>query len=302
MILVIGGTGFIGKNLAVFFYRKGIPLRVVSRAPNTTFLDAYAPGTTTLKLDQFLSDPKSALFGVKAVVYLASNSTPTSNLDAPWQEARDTLESTMRVMSAVAHYSEASFIYLSSGGAIYGETKLDIIPEDTDLQPISPYGLGKKMTEAAVDFTARSEGLNTTILRPSNPIGPWQINKSQGVVAALMRAARHGTVFTMIVQGMAVRDYFDVRDLSKAIKTVIDHPVESKGKIWNIGSSRATSVQEMVDMVQDVSGLNIAIHRLPPRPNDVTRVVLDTRSIRDSLGWTPEHGLRSSVKYIWENF
>lgn len=302
MILVIGGTGFVGKNLVMCLHGKGVPLRVVSRAPDTAFLDAHAPGTTALKLEQFLSDPKSALFGVEAVVYLASTSTPGSNLDAPWQEAHDTVGAAMRVMSAVAHYSQANFIYLSSGGAIYGETELDVIPESNDLRPISPYGLGKKMTEAAVDFMARSEGLNTTILRPSNPIGRWQMNLSQGVVAALMRAARQGTVFTMIGQGMAVRDYFDVRDLSLAIKAVIDHPEVSHGKIWNIGSGRATSVQEMVDLVQEVSGLDIAVHRLPPRPSDVTRMVLDTRAIREVLGWTPKHELRSSLEHIWETF
>lgn len=302
MILVIGGTGFIGKNLTTFWHEAGMPLRIVSRTPDRAFLDTHAPETTALTLEQFLSDPQSALFEVKAVVYLASTSTPGSNLDTPWQEARDTVEAAMRVMSAVAGYSEASFIYLSSGGAIYGETDLDVISEDTDLRPISPYGLGKKMTEAAVDFMARSQGLHTTILRPSNPIGRWQMSLSQGVVGALMRAARQGTPFTMIAQGMAVRDYFDVRDLAQAIKTVIDQPEVSKGKIWNIGSGKATSVQEMVDLVQDVSGLDIAVHRLPPRPSDVNRMVLDTRAIHVALGWTPKHELRASIEHIWETF
>ncbi len=302
MILVIGGTGFVGKNLSVFLRGQGVGLRVVSRAPDTAFLEAHAPGTSALTLEQFLSDPRSALFDVEAVVYLASTSTPGSNLEAPWQEARDTVEAAMRVMSAVAHHSQASFVYLSSGGAIYGETTLDAIPEDQPLRPISPYGLGKKMTEAAVDFMARTEGLSTTILRPSNPIGRWQVSLSQGVVGALMRAARHGTVFTMIGEGTAVRDYFDVRDLSRAIKAVIDQPEASNGKTWNVGSGTATSVQEMVDLVQDVSGLDIAINRLPPRPSDVTRLVLDIRAIRSELGWTPEYALCASIEDIWKHF
>jgi UDP-glucose 4-epimerase len=253
-------------------------------------------------LEQFLSDPQSALVDVEAVVYLASTSTPGSNLEAPWQEARNTVEVAMRVMSAIAHHSDARFIYLSSGGAIYGETTLETIPETQELHPISPYGLGKKMSEAAIDFMSRTQGLRTTILRPSNPIGRWQVSLSQGVVGALMRAARQGSVFTMIGQGTSVRDYFDVRDLSQAIKMVIDKPDVSNGQIWNVGSSRATSVQDMVDLVQDVSGLEIAVDRLPPRASDVTQIVLDTSAIRSALGWTPKHELRASIEYIWEVF
>ena len=302
MILIIGGTGFVGKNLSVFLHRQGHRLRVVSRAPDMAFLEAHAPGTSALTLEQFLSDPRSALFEVEAVVYLASTSTPGSNLDAPWQEARYTVEAAMRVMSAVSKHSQASFVYLSSGGAIYGETTLDAIPEEQELRPISPYGLGKKMTEAAVDFMARTEGLCTTVLRPSNPIGRWQVSLSQGVVGVLMRAARNGTAFTMIGQGDAVRDYFDVRDLSQAIKAVIDQPDASRGKTWNIGSGRATSVQEMVDLVQEVSGLGIEVKRLPPRPSDVTRLVLDTRAIRSALGWSPKIELRASIEDIWAAF
>lgn len=302
MILIIGGTGFVGKNLSVFLHGQGHQLRVVSRAPDHAFLETHVAGTSALTLEQFLSDPQSALFDVKTVVYLASTSTPGANLETPWQEAGDTVEAAMRVMSALAKHSQASFIYLSSGGAIYGETTLDAIPETQDLRPISPYGLGKKMTEAAVDFMGRTQGMCTTILRPSNPIGRWQVSLSQGVVGALMRSARQGTVFTMIGQGTAVRDYFDVRDLSLAIKAVIDQPEKSHGKIWNVGSGEGTSVQEMVGLVQDVSGLEIEIKRLPPRPSDVTRLVLDTSAIRSTLDWAPEHELRASIKEIWEHF
>jgi len=299
MILVLGGTGFVGKNLVVSLHARGIPVRVVSRAPDAGFLEQHAPGTSVLRLEQFLTDPKSALFGVDTVVYLASTSTPGSNLDTPWHEARDTVEAAMRAISAVAEHSNANLIYLSSGGAVYGEITADRISEDSELRPISPYGLGKRMTEAAIDFMARTQGLRTTILRPSNPIGRWQVSVSQGVVGALMRAARQGTVFPMIGEGSAVRDYFDVRDLSSAIEAVIDNPEISNGKVWNVGSGVGVSVQEMVSLVQEVSGREIAVQRLPARATDVARVVLDTSAIHKAVGWTAEYELKASLKDIW---
>ncbi|MEY8120389.1 NAD-dependent epimerase/dehydratase family protein [Falsihalocynthiibacter sp. BN13B15] len=300
MILVLGGTGFIGKNLAVYLHARGISIRVVSRTPDVGFLEAHASGTNALSLEQFLADPKSALFDIETVVYLASTSTPSSNSESPWREASETVKTALRIMTAVAHHSQANFIYLSSGGAIYGETTFDKIPEDSPLNPISPYGLGKKMTEDSISFMARTQGLSAAILRPSNPIGNWQVSLSQGVVGALMRAAREGRDFPMIGQGAAVRDYFDVRDLCQAIMDVIENPEKSSGKIWNVGSGVGSSVQELLDLVEEVSGRSIAVQHLPPRPTDVARVVLDTYAIHTAIGWAPRHELRASLQNIWE--
>jgi UDP-glucose 4-epimerase len=299
MILIIGGTGFVGKNLVTSLHARGKRMRVVSRAPDTGFLEQHAPGTSALRLEQFMADPNAALFDVETVVYLASTSTPGANLETPWREARDTVEAAMRVLVAVQQHSSANVIYLSSGGTVYGETTSDLISEDSILRPISPYGLGKKMTEAAVDFMARTQGLRTTVLRPSNPIGRWQVSVSQGVVGALMRAADQGTTFNMIGEGSAVRDYFDVRDLSRAIEMVIDAPEKCNGKIWNVGSGQGTSVREILELVQEVSGREIIVQRTPARSTDVARVVLDTSAIHTTLGWTPQHGLRASLQDIW---
>lgn len=299
MILVVGGTGFVGKNLVMSLHTKGYPVRVVSRTPDMAFLETHAPGTTALSLEQFMADPKAALFGVKTLVYLASTSTPGANQDTPWREARDTVEAAMRVMNTVVQHGNAHMIYLSSGGTVYGETALDTISEDTPLNPISPYGLGKKMTEGAVDFMARTRGLRATILRPSNPIGRFQVSLSQGVVGALMRAARTGRVFPMIGGGLAVRDYFDVRDLAHAIEAVIDAPEQSLGRTWNVGSGEGTSVLEMLALVRQISGQQITVEDLPARAADVSRGVLNTQAIRKNLNWAPRYDLKQSLEGMW---
>lgn len=298
VILIIGGTGFIGKNLSVVLHKLGYKLRIVSRTPDMAFIETHVLGADAVTLDQFLYDPRPTLLGVVSVVYLASISTPGSNFETPWHEARGTVEATMRVMLAVAQHSEASFVYLSSGGAIYGETTLDKIPETQELRPISPYGLGKKMTEAAVEFIARTEGVCTTILRPSNPIGCW----GKGVVNVLIHAARDGNVFMMNGDGSSATDYFDVRDLAQVIKIVIDHPNACNGKIWNVGSSNATSLNEILEIVQNISGTEIEIKHLSRKSSEVTRLVLDTQAIGNALGWKPHYGLRASIEQIWKNF
>lgn len=300
MILVVGGTGFVGKNLVVSLTARGVPVRVVSRSPNAAFLSEVAPSATALTTEQFLSDPQAALFGVDAVVYMASTSTPGSNVETPWAETQNTVEPAMRVMSAIVRHSQAHMVYLSSGGTVYGNVAGDVIPENSPLHPISPYGLGKKMTEAAIQFMAQTQGLRATILRPSNPIGRWQVSVNQGVVGALMRAARQGHAFPMIGEGSAVRDYFDVQDLVGAIEMSIAAPEQSIGQTWNVGSGRGVSVRGMLDLVQEISGHEIAIDYKPARSADVDRVVLDTTSIQSALGWAPRFELRQSLQNIWD--
>lgn len=299
MILVFGGTGFVGKNLVKALLSKGQGVRVVSRNPDTNFLEAHAPEAEVITLERFMADPDAALFGVHTVVYAASTSTPGSNLDTPWREARDTVEAAMRVMSAVVRHSAAHVVYLSSGGTVYGQCADPMIREDVPLNPISPYGLGKKMTEAAIDFMARTQGLRVTVLRPSNPIGRWQMSLSQGVVGALMRAAKQETVFPMIGDGTSVRDYFDVRDLVSAIVMTLENPDASLGQIWNVGSGQGASVGDVLDLVQDISGKTITVEKMPARSTDVDRVVLDTSAIRTRLGWAPQYDLRQSLSDIW---
>ena len=79
-VMVIGGTGFIGRNLALALHKADMPMLSVSRRPDTAFLAAQAPSAEAMTLEQFHADPATALFGCKAVVYLAGTSIPASNI------------------------------------------------------------------------------------------------------------------------------------------------------------------------------------------------------------------------------
>lgn len=301
MILLVGGTGFIGKNLLLRLGASGVKTTVVSRQPDREFLARFSPLTTALTLEQFYSDPSAALFDCRSVVYLASSSTPGSNLTAPWREATHTVEPLLRMIKAVVDHSDAHFVFLSSGGTVYGPCNVDLLTEDLPLNPISPYGLGKKMCEAVVQHMATVHRLRQTILRPANPIGRWQESQGQGVVGALLRAARDGTSFPMIGDGTAIRDYFDVSDLAAAIIATLQAPDKSSGRIWNVGSGHGHSVSEMLNMVRIVTGRNIEVKPLPPRDTDVDRVVLDINGIRAALGWSCQVDLEDGIQDVWRN-
>ncbi len=300
MILIFGGTGFIGRNMAIALEAEGIRARAVSRQPDRGFLADHAPEIEPITLEQFHADPATALFGCTSVVYLAGTSTPASNVQTPWRELPDNVEPLLRVLRAVQdNRPEAHVVFVSSGGTVYGPSAAPLLTEDTPLHPISAYGLGKKMMEAGLTYMADLHGMRTTILRPANPIGPWQTNRSQGVVGVLMRAALSGDPFPMLGDGSAVRDYFDVSDLVRGIRAALERPEASIGATFNLGSGQGRSVREMIALVEAVSGQSIAIEEIPARTSDVNRVVLDIARARDVLGWTPEIPLQEALRAIW---
>lgn len=301
MILVIGGTGFIGKNFLSLLEDRALRAVSVSRRPDESFLSEYAPSIEFLTVEQFHLDPAAALFECKSVVYLASNSTPGSNLDKPWNETQENIDPLLRVLQAVQTYQPtAHFIFLSSGGTVYGQVDAEVICEDEPLRPISIYGLGKRMMESSVQFMADHHGLNTTILRPANPVGRWQKSRSQGVVGVLLRSAASGAPFPMQGKGDAIRDYFDVADLCDAIMLAVERPNKSVGKTYNVGSGHGLSVRDIVGMVERVTGNKLNIKSVPTRSSDVSRVVLKTTRIEKELGWSATRKLENTVARIWE--
>lgn len=301
MIVVVGGTGFVGKNLLAALHTSGRRALSVSRLPDQAFLNSHAPSIETMTISEFHADPAAALFDCTAVVYLASTSTPGSNLDTPWQEIEENVTPLLKMLKAVQNFSPAAHcVLLSSGGTVYGQVRgVEVISEDTPLAPISAYGMGKRMMESASEFMAAHHGLRTTILRPANPVGLWQKSRSQGIVGVLLRAAASGADFPMQGTGSAVRDYFDVDDLCDAIMKVLDHPEKSVGQTFNVGSGSGRSVREIVDLVTRVTGQHISAKNVPARPSDVERVVLDTSRISAALGWRPVRSLEDTIQKVW---
>lgn len=300
MIVVIGGTGFIGKSLLLELHKAGRRALSVSRQPDRQFIAKHATSAEAMTLESFRADPAAALFGCSAVVYLATTSTPGANSDEPWKEAQDNLDPLIRLLNAVQRYSpKTHVVFLSSGGAIYGRSTDEKLHEASPLNPISPYGLGKLLMENTLQFMARTAGLRTTILRPSNPIGHFQTSRSQGVVGALMRAAETGDTFPMLGDGSAIRDYFDVADLVTGILSTIDQPQVTVGEIFNIGSGEGYSVKQMLELVENVTDRPIAVQQLPARHTDVDRVVLNIEKMKAATGWLPAHEMRKSLEEIW---
>ncbi|MCQ0971237.1 NAD-dependent epimerase/dehydratase family protein [Paracoccus sp. TK19116] len=301
MILIFGGTGFIGKHILLDLRRAGHTATVISRSPEMGFLERHAPDAPAIRLEDLMAEPDPIFSQARAVIWAAGQTTPASNPGRPWDEPALNLEPLIWAADHAAS-AGAHLVYLSSGGSVYGQLPATgRIREDQPLRPLSPYGMGKQMAEAGIEFLARARGLRATILRPSNPIGRWQSNRAQGVVGALFRAARARQPFPMLGDGSVVRDFLPVEDLSRAIRMTLDDPLASLGKVWNVGSGQGHSIAEVHAIAERITGHDIPVDRRPARPADPSYVVLDTTRIERDLGWRATTGLKQAMQAVWDH-
>lgn len=301
MIVIVGSDGFIGRHLTVEAVHRGIALTLVSRSFDRDFLDAFAPRAAAITATEFASPAcEPILASASAVVYLASRSVPGSSVDEPGRELTQNVGPAFAFFRRLAAINpEALLVYVSSGGTIYGRTSAVRIAETHPLHPISPYGLGKRLSEDALRYCADAYGQRFAILRVSNPVGRWHRDVRQGLVTAVVRAIRTGAPLEVFGDGSAVRDYLDADDLADAILRAATS--EARAEIWNVGSGKGRSVLEVVDLVAKVAGKRPEIRFTGRRPIDVERCVLSITHIRKDLDWRPTTPLRDSIESVIRN-
>ena len=295
MIILFAGNSFIGRHVAAAAEGRA-HVCIVARSQDEAFHRDHAPSAGFVHLEDFAGPAGDDLIGrAGALVHLAGTSIPASNLGAPWLELSDNVQPALQLFSRAAALNPAVRIVLpSSGGTVYGDGHAGPIPETAALQPLTPYALGKVMTEAALAYVARRTGADYAVLRISNPVGRWHAQRGQGLVELAVRRALAGQPLAVFGDGQAVRDYFDADDLADAILTV----AAAEGRLqeaFNVGSGQGRTVLQIAELVSSAAGTPLELMRQPARSTDLTYAVLDVRRIADRLGWRASTPLERTV-------
>ncbi|WP_083898937.1 NAD-dependent epimerase/dehydratase family protein [Robiginitomaculum antarcticum] len=296
MLVLFGGTGFIGRHLCERAHAKSFKAVAVYRQTASDFLNVYAPSVEGCRADN--SDLDSYLKQAKTVVYLANTSKP-STVD---QSVSDIVSGDLNNIMNFTHNlfdinPDCQMIYLSSGGQIYGSTEPHPIPESTSTQPVTPYGLGKLLNETSLDFFRNFGGANILSLRLANPIGHWQVGTSHGFVSAAVNACLLKQELTVFGQGGNARDYFDVDDFAKFIGK-LHHTSKTYSGTYNIGSGTAHTECDIINIIKEQLGRDIRVKFAPARGFDLPYAVLDVTRARTDLGWSPKTPLTQSIQKI----
>ncbi len=292
-ILLLGGGGFIGQALARRLAELGQPVTVVAR--NVPF--HTLPGVVWRRGD--ISDAaliKETLTGCRAVIHLATTSTPGTYSREPLREGEENLRPLLQLMQTMDSCLEVPLVYLSSGGAIYGNPRTLPVTEEHGLAPLSYHAAGKAAAEHFLGVFAR-QGHRVIILRPSNVYGPGQPLKAGfGVIRTLLEHLRRGTHMEIWGDGKTVRDYLYIDDFVDACLKVMHHPVADT---FNVGSGEGHSLNELCRLAEQVTGRQLELHYRSARGGDVKAVVLDIGRIRRETGWMPQVNLEEGLRRTW---
>lgn len=295
-VLVLGGSGFIGSHVVDALKDAGRDVRVFDRVPER--FRPPVPGVD-YRFGQF-SDRMAiieALEGIDTVMHLVSTTFPgTAELD-PRTDVQDNLVGTLNLLEAMLGLGVRRIVFLSSGGTVYGIPQQVPTPESHAMRPISSYGIVKAAIEHYLEMYRRTRGISPVVVRAANPYGPRQSHTGvQGVVTTSLRRVLDSKPIEVWGDGTAVRDFVHVRDLADLCALAAESEVEGT---FNAGSGTGASVNEVVDLVRDVTGREVVVTHKPGRPIDVPRSVLDIGLARDAFGWSPQISLKDGMADTW---
>jgi UDP-glucose 4-epimerase len=301
--LVTGGAGFIGSNLVDALVARGDKVTVVDdlRTGRRANLDAaLAAGAELVELDIREAAALSALAveaGAETVFHLAAQIDVRKSIEDPAFDAEINVGGTANVLEAARAAESSRVIFVSTGGAIYGEGEGQRLPldEDTAIAPMSAYGQSKYAAEGYLALYERLYGLSTLALRLGNVYGPRQDPLGEaGVIAIFCGLLRCGGRPLIYGDGTQTRDYIYVGDVVAAAlaaaKSGLTGPV-------NIGTGEEASVLDLAEMLGRLGGSeSFEPEFAPPRAGEVQRIALDAGRAESELGWRPQISLEDGLR------
>jgi UDP-glucose 4-epimerase len=296
---VTGGAGFVGSHVAEVYRDAGHHVAVVDVVSGR---DRTPPGLRCHRVD-IASEALQAVFEEErpdVVSHHAAQANVRRSLADPVADAATNVLGTLRVLDLSVRYAVRQVIFASTAGALYGEPKTVPVREDDPILPASPYGLHKYLGEQYMAYYRRMHGLNTTVLRYGNVYGPRQDPGTEaGVVAIFAEAMLGGRRAVIFGDGTQVRDFVYVADVAEANLEVLGRTLPQP---LHVGSGIGTSVNEIAERLQVLTGATTAPDHGPAIPGEVYRIYLDVSRIREVLGWQPrvplEEGLRRTVEWF----
>lgn len=287
-----GGAGFVGSHLVDRLNADGWQVLVVDDL-STGRADHLSETVRLERLDIAVDaiEPVIVAWRPDVVYHLAAQARVPASIRDPLRDLAVNVSGTHRVAAAARTAGARRLVFVSSGGAIYGETTR-AATERTTSAPRSYYGIHKLAAEGHVALS----GLSYAIARPSNIYGPRQTAGLEGaVVATFVGLALAGQPLTIDGDGRQTRDFIHVLDVGAALMRLGD--VGAPSGIWNVAVGRAVSIELLAATVERSVGLRLGrVHR-PARPGDVRSAAESAARLR-RLGWAPTITLARGIREL----
>ena len=309
--LVTGGAGYIGAHVVRSLLQDGTGVVVLDdlSTGNADRVDAGATLVGGTVLDRELVRRVLREHAVDGVVHIAAKKQVGESMADPLLYYRQNVEGLIALADACRDEGVQRFVF-SSSAATYGLPDVELVDEDTPGVPLSPYGESKLVGEWLLRHCERAYGLRTMNLRYFNvagaatpELGDTGVFNLIPMVFERLQAGARPRVFGgdyPTPDGTCVRDYVHVADIAEAHRAAAAAlTAGSPGATYNIGRGEGSSVLDVLRVVGEVTGLDTTPEVVDRRPGDPARIVASVERIRDELGFTAEHDLRSMVSSAW---
>ena len=296
--LVTGGAGFIGSNLSRTLLECGADVVVLDDF--STGRRDHLPEHPRLRVveNDLSRCPNLEDFtnGVDYVFHMAAQVGNVKSIEAPVRDAETNVVGTVRLIDACRRAPIKRFVY-SSSSAIFGEADRLPIEEDHPVNPLSFYALSKLTAEKYVRLAATLLSMPTVSLRYFNVYGtPMEDNEYTGVISIFLRRLEQGQPLVIYGDGAQVRDFVYVDDIVQAnLRAACNGRA---GSVYNIGTGRSTSIEELAELLMDLTSTRVPVHHAEFRAGEVCRSTADISRAKSELGFSPVHSLREGLSRV----
>ncbi len=300
-ILVTGGAGFIGSNVADACVALGHEVMVIDDLSSGK--KEYVPQSARFVLCDVTSD--TAVEAVKTfrpeiISHHAAQINVRASVADPQYDARINILGSIRLLEAARQYGVRKFLFASSGGAGYGEQEQFPADEKHPIHPVSPYGAAKMSVELYMHYYRVQYGLEYTALRYANVYGPRQDPHGEaGVVAIFAERLLRGQTAIINGDGEQTRDFVYVGDVVRANVVSL---TRGDGMSINIGTGVETNINTIFRVLRDLAGSRQEEIHGPGMPGEQSRSCLENRMASYELGWYPETSLEEGLARTLEFF
>jgi UDP-glucose 4-epimerase len=300
-ILVLGGEGFIGSHLVEKLVAAGHEVTVFDHKRGELLPEAIRSAVRCVYGDFCDIESLEPVFSSIEVVYhLISTTLPKSSNDSPVFDVTSNVCGTINALQQACKAGVRKFVFVSSGGTVYGVPRSLPIAETHSTEPICSYGITKLSIEKYLHLFYTLHGLDYSVLRVSNPYGDRQhVGRGQGVIGTFVNRIVTGAPIEIWGDGEIVRDYVHISDVVAAL--LLNAGDTSTEKVFNIASGVGYSLNQILEFLHDITGIWPDVKRTEQRTFDVPVNILDIRRAQQCLGWTPQISLQIGIQALYDS-
>jgi UDP-glucose 4-epimerase len=310
--MLTGGAGYIGAHVIRSLQASGREVVVLDDL--STGLARKVPDGVPL-VQANVGDRAAVTAALRAheiagVVHLAAKKAVGESVEQPEYYYRENVDGMLSLLESMAQADTRNFVY-SSSAAVYGTPAAEFVSEDAALQPESPYGQTKVIGEWMTRNAAVNREMSWISLRYFNvagaatpELGDTSVFNLIPMVFRALSEAKQPQVFGddyPTPDGSCIRDYIHVSDLADAhVAAAAACEATTLGQAYNVGRGEGVSVIEVMRMVSETIGRDVAARVAPRRQGDPAQLVATVDKIQRDLGWSATHDLRQMVTSAWQ--